>query len=226
MNKVELIGHSKIYFLPTSGIYKITNPKGKIYIGLSTDIYKRWESYKLLCNLKSQRLLYYSIKKYGYDTHKFEILEVTTNDKNILSDREVYWINYYNSFYRENKKQGLNLTRGGSYPNKQIGPKTKEHKRKIAEANKGKRHSKETKDKLRIKRALQIISEESYVKASKSRYKPCKLINKLTGEILSAESFNELSMKSGLSKSGLNKISKKETKNYKLVWLEKIPVNL
>lgn len=46
------------------GIYKITNPNGRIYIGQSTDIKFRWGIYrKLKC--KDQPSLYNSLKKYG-----------------------------------------------------------------------------------------------------------------------------------------------------------------
>lgn len=43
------------------GIYKITNPKGKIYIGQSIDIDKRINTYRLM-HCKDQKLLYNSIK--------------------------------------------------------------------------------------------------------------------------------------------------------------------
>jgi group I intron endonuclease len=48
------------------GIYKITNPKGKIYIGQSVDIEKRKYYYQAL-HCKKQTMLYNSIKKYGWD---------------------------------------------------------------------------------------------------------------------------------------------------------------
>ena len=47
-----------------SGIYKITNPKNKVYIGQSKDIIKRWYYYKTL-HCKSQIKLYNSLLKYG-----------------------------------------------------------------------------------------------------------------------------------------------------------------
>jgi hypothetical protein len=57
-----------------TGIYKITNPKGKVYIGQSTNIFNRWEDYKKN-KCKGQVKLYNSFKKYGFDNHIFEILE-------------------------------------------------------------------------------------------------------------------------------------------------------
>jgi hypothetical protein len=46
------------------GIYKISNPNGRIYIGQSTNIELRWGKYsKLHC--KDQPSLYLSLKKHG-----------------------------------------------------------------------------------------------------------------------------------------------------------------
>ena len=56
------------------GIYKIINPKGKIYIGQSTNLKKREDSYeKLRCD--KQYKLYNSLQKYGWEQHIFEIIE-------------------------------------------------------------------------------------------------------------------------------------------------------
>jgi group I intron endonuclease len=57
------------------GIYKITNPLGKIYIGQSINIEKRFTSYNNL-NCKKQRRLYNSFLKYGVENHLFEIIEI------------------------------------------------------------------------------------------------------------------------------------------------------
>lgn len=74
------------------GIYKIISPTGKIYIGQSTNINKRWKSYKkLYC--KSQTKLYFSLKKYGPEKHIFEIIEEC--NENELLQKETYWKNYY-----------------------------------------------------------------------------------------------------------------------------------
>jgi group I intron endonuclease len=85
------------------GIYKITNPKNAIYIGQSIDIIKRFNDYeKLRC--KSQTKLYYSLKKYGYDAHKFEI--ITECDIDQLNNLERYYQDLYNVM---DNKFGLNL---------------------------------------------------------------------------------------------------------------------
>lgn len=70
------------------GIYKITNPNGRIYIGQSIDIESRWKKYyKLSC--KDQPSLYYSFKKYGVENHKFEVVEECLVEQ--LNERETFW---------------------------------------------------------------------------------------------------------------------------------------
>ena len=56
------------------GIYKITNPKGKIYIGQSTNIEERWEKGHKY-NSGSGKKFKNSLNKYGWGKHKKEILE-------------------------------------------------------------------------------------------------------------------------------------------------------
>ena len=78
-----------------SGIYKITNLKGEIYIGQSVNVYRRFNTYeKHINSIKSQIKLYNSIKKYGIHNHKFEIVENCPID--ILNERERYYQEYYN----------------------------------------------------------------------------------------------------------------------------------
>jgi group I intron endonuclease len=75
------------------GIYKITNPENKIYIGKSLDIEYRFKQYKNL-SCKEQPLILESLKKYGWFNHIFEIIEIC-DEKNI-NEKEKYWINYFN----------------------------------------------------------------------------------------------------------------------------------
>jgi group I intron endonuclease len=117
------------------GIYKITNPENKSYVGLSREIENRWKSYKNM-QFQSNNRLKESFKKYGYDNHIFEILEEIqltedTYGKNtaVLRKRERYWINKLNTFY-----DGLNQNGGGSG----CGSHTPESKQKISEALKNK----------------------------------------------------------------------------------------
>ena len=75
------------------GIYKITSPNGKIYIGQSINIEQRWsKDYKTL-RCKTQPKLYNSLKKYSPENHKFEILEECSIEH--LLERETYWKTFY-----------------------------------------------------------------------------------------------------------------------------------
>lgn len=75
------------------GIYKITNPKGRIYIGQSTNIEKRFKQYIALCNCKSQIKLYRSLVKYAFSEHIFEVIEELSIGE--LNVRERYWQDFY-----------------------------------------------------------------------------------------------------------------------------------
>lgn len=77
------------------GIYKITFPNNKIYIGLSNDIKRRMYEHNNFSRAKSPCDL--AIKKYGKIT-TIEILEsYKTIDRKILEERESYWIESYHS---------------------------------------------------------------------------------------------------------------------------------
>ena len=82
------------------GIYKITSPSNRIYIGQSIDIELRWLKHKS-SNLKTK--LCNSFKKYGFENHIFEVLEQCNIE--LLNDRERYWQDFYNVL----SKNGLNL---------------------------------------------------------------------------------------------------------------------
>lgn len=75
------------------GIYKVINPKGKVYIGQSIDIEKRLYSYKKMINCSNQHKLVNSFKKYGISSHKFKVVEECSED--LLNLRERYWQDYY-----------------------------------------------------------------------------------------------------------------------------------
>jgi group I intron endonuclease len=101
------------------GIYKITSPVGKIYVGQSVDLKKREKDYKKLKCWK-QHKIYNSLKKYGPENHKFEILEECTLEQ--LNEKEIYW-GMQNEVLGEN---GLNLKLGTGK-----GALSKETKQKI-----------------------------------------------------------------------------------------------
>lgn len=92
-----------------SCIYKITNLiNGKVYIGQTiSSIKHRWNSHKNSWHSNKRCCaLYNAFDKYGIDN--FIIEEIEACEVNQLNEREIYWIDYYNSF-----NEGYNLTRGG-----------------------------------------------------------------------------------------------------------------
>jgi group I intron endonuclease len=137
------------------GIYKITNPKGKIYIGQSTNIEKRWGVYKRL-QCKGQTLLYRSLNKYGPEEHIFEIVEICEIE--ILVNRENYYKDLYEVFQtpslccRYDGKGGKDSeeTRLRKQVPKNLTLLQKESKNhKISQSNTGKYRTEEMKDKLK-----------------------------------------------------------------------------
>lgn len=84
------------------GVYKIVSPTGRIYVGQSKDIQRRFSEYNKLKCIK-QRKLYSSLKKYGVDAHIFTILEECEED--LLNIVERKWQDYYDV----TGKNGLNL---------------------------------------------------------------------------------------------------------------------
>jgi hypothetical protein len=156
------------------GIYKITSPSGKIYIGQSIDIRKRFRSYKRLDNTISQVKLYDSFKLHGIDKHKFEILCICNEIE--LDTKEKYFIQYYNCI-----QQGLNLRSGGSrgrhteeskkkmsdnnihkgkVAHNKGKPMSDEQKKLLSDINKGNKHTEEAKIKMSNSRRGKKFSEE------------------------------------------------------------------
>lgn len=91
------------------GIYKITSPSGKIYIGQSINIYKRWKGHKesINCNINKSKLKS-SFLKYGYNNHSFVVLQECL--PNQLNELEKYYVDLFQTF---NSEHGLNLRDGG-----------------------------------------------------------------------------------------------------------------
>jgi len=174
------------------GIYKITSPSGRIYIGQSIDINKRFRKYyNLKCT--QQPKLYHSLCKYGVDAHKFEVIEECTQEQ--LNNRERYYQEFFNSVEtglnllyvksehfngrhsEESKKKISDGLKGKPiHENTRLALIESNKNRVISEATKekhringtGKKASEETKEKQRLKRLGSKRSEETKRKMSES----------------------------------------------------------
>lgn len=120
-----------------TGIYKIINPKGKIYIGQSINIEHRFKRYKNMLDCNGQLKLYRSFIKYGVENHEFVIIEKC--NKNILNERERYWQEFYNVI----GDLGLNLRLVNTKTKNSL--HTEETKKKISKAHKGRKHTEKSK---------------------------------------------------------------------------------
>ena len=92
----------------TGIIYKITNTiNGKIYIGKTLEtMEKRWKEHQRDSMRFTDRPLYKAMNKYGIKNFTIEVIEEPEIE--ILSQRECYWIEHYDSYHF-----GYNATLGG-----------------------------------------------------------------------------------------------------------------
>lgn len=106
MNPTNLMGNTVLnkYSKDTMiGIYKITNLiNGKIYIGQSIDIERRFWDHRCISH-ESNRHLKHALQKYGKENFKYEVLEECQESE--LDVRERYYI--------ETLKPEYNVTNGG-----------------------------------------------------------------------------------------------------------------
>ncbi len=179
------------------GIYKITSPVNKIYIGQSVDLKKREYMYSLL-HCKNQIKLFNSLKKYGWDNHKFEIIHELPFDIpiEILNEYELIYWELYNMLGFEM----LNISIPGN--NKKLSDETK---KKISVANKGKEswvkgktQSHESNNKRSLSHKGKILSINHRKKLSTSHNKKVIQFNK-KGEFLNKyESYLNAKEKTGI----------------------------
>jgi group I intron endonuclease len=181
------------------GIYKITSPSGKVYIGQSWDIERRFKQYKKTFGIRQSKL-YNSIIKYGIENHIFEIIHEFLNDINqkMLDDYEIlYW--------KEYKDLGIGILntrdpgKGGKHSEEtkklmsewQIGKVLSlETKNKISSSNLGKipwnkgiPRTQEVKDKISLAKKGKRQSQEAIDKMAKA----------LKGRIFSEETKRKIS---------------------------------
>lgn len=138
-----------------TGIYKITNPKGRVYIGQAKCIRKRWLVYfNNHSSLKSQPILFNSLNHHKPENHTFEIIHRCEIDD--LNDLERYYQDLYNV---TNRKLGLNCVLQKTNERPRV--LSQETRDKIGKSKKGIKLSQERIDRMRLSRIGRKLSEET-----------------------------------------------------------------
>lgn len=198
-----------------TGIYKITSPSKKVYIGQSKRISERFSAYKKL-KCKSQPRLYTSFIKYGFENHIFEIIEECSSES--LNARERYWQEFYNviglnglncMYVNTDKKKAIMYeefsikTSISKIGNKNmLGKKHSEDtKKKLSLMFKGCKHTEEAREKIIKSLIGHKVSEETRAKISKtntgkkrSEETKINISNSLKGRKLSEECLKKRSI--------------------------------
>jgi group I intron endonuclease len=140
------------------GIYKITSPSGKIYIGQTTNYSKRYNAYKNH-KCKGQPKLFASIEKYGFINHTIEIVK----------ECQVEYLNYYERYYQEYYESVLNgLNLRYTATTDKSGFMSEESKKKMSDSGKGKVMSEEWRKNLSIAGMGRKHTEEEKQKISQA----------------------------------------------------------
>lgn len=168
---------------------------GKIYVGSTSNWPKRYRQHRYELNRGTSRLrhLQAAWSKYGEDSFKISVLEVTHPDKDVLMEREKYYIDLYNA---SDPEHGLNCR---SMPNTNLGVKFSEDfrercrmrrasedtRRKLSESHKGQKPSQkniesrlaavtgksrtpEVREKISMAHKGKIVSKETRARISKA----------------------------------------------------------
>lgn len=163
------------------GIYKITSPNGKIYIGQSIKIERRFSTYRLNKNGSKQPRLYGSFNKYGVENHVFEVIEECKECE--LNNKERHYQDLYFATGENSlncvlqKSDNLKCYRSVETRLKQskssIGRKhTIETKLKLSLAHTGKKLTQDHKEKIKIK----LIGRKGHSKkATQETKEKCRL---------------------------------------------------
>ena len=137
-------------------VYKITHKdSGRVYIGLTTDVRKRWRrlvSEALRIDSKERKITR-AIREHGVDQFEIEVIE-TVQDLKQAIEREIYWI----AKFRAAKAGVYNETYGGE------GAFSAEHRAKMSETHRGKKPSAKNRAALLAARLGKPLSAEHRAK--------------------------------------------------------------
>jgi len=149
------------------GIYKITSPTGKVYIGQAIDLQRRKVDYGNLKRVEGQPRIFRSIKKYGFYTHQFDIIEYCTEEELNCSER--FWQDEFNVIGRN----GLNCVLQECGDKKRVISEETRKRKSLAQMGDrnhfyGKNHTQESKNLIGQKRKGLLHTDEHNKKISLS----------------------------------------------------------
>jgi len=144
------------------GIYTITNTiNNKIYVGSTTRLFcQRWGDHRAGLRAKKHANIHLqrAWDKYGEVAFEFKVIELVDSPENVL-EREQYWMDKLNVY-----KSGYNrtLVAGNSFGIKRTPEQCKakgksDNWRRANAAWKGSKHTKESRQTIREKRAKQVM---------------------------------------------------------------------
>lgn len=170
------------------GIYKITSPTGKVYIGQSVNIERRHRDYKYMGCFR-QLKIYHSLKKYGYAAHKFEALVTVAYSPNIKETLNKLEAGYI-AMFKSDSLDGLNIQRGGDAGS-------------ISDA---------TREKMRLShlgKTISISHRQAFSESNRRRVRPIVQLTK-SGEFVAEYcSITEASLLTGITTATLTSVCKK-----------------
>lgn len=91
-------------------VYQLQFPHGKLYIGITTRFSRRMGEHRNGGRTEDGHAIKHAIRKYGWANVKVSVLEQGIDSKEVLNERERYWIKENGSMVH---KWGYNLTEGG-----------------------------------------------------------------------------------------------------------------
>ncbi len=114
------------------GIYKITSPTGRVYIGQSVNIKERFRTHRKPNKGKKPTKLKNSFKKHGVENHQFDIIEYCSEDELNCSER------FWQDQFEVTGENGLN------HILQECGEKRREFseetRKKLGDAQRGEKH--------------------------------------------------------------------------------------
>lgn len=178
-------------------VYKITSPSGKVYIGQTVHFRRRVTAH-IKDSINLNTILYRSFSKYGILNHSLELIEVL-DDKELLDEREIYWIEHYQSFFKN--LLGMNLTQGGKgVKGKQLSEK---QKLLLIEANKNRVWTEEQRQALSLRTKNKTWKmKEGYISPSKGIPRTEEVKQKIREANLGRKMSEEAKLKMSKNKKG------------------------